>query len=193
MSNGKTCAAELKMKPRSLSCERKKSGSSCYLEVTPSGCENGCKVKYVGASDPYGPVNVRSSMVTIYGPSANYANLNCSSNWKVYFDDDQNTKYDCNGGQINSSSSKSVSSSSANKTPKLISCKKKNWDSYYSSNRALEIKAENCEKGCTINMQGSERNKVYTDIIYNSTTIWDFSQKNYDVWLNDGVKMSCSF
>ena len=182
MSNGKTCAAELKMKPRSLSCARKKSGGSCYLEVTPSGCENGCKVKYVGAADPYGPVDVRSYMVTIYGPNVNYANLNCSSNWNVYFEDDETTKFDCSGQQGGVSSSSSANSSSSSSTKRTISCSL--------SGKSLTINVTGCDNGCSVYYKGSGTHGPYDITSYRTFNV---GGNGYDVYFKDAesIKSHC--
>lgn len=179
--SGKSCTAELKMKPRSLSCERKKSyGGSCYLEVTPSGCENGCKVKYVGASSPYGPVDVRNSMKTIYGPNNNSsAHLDCSSNWKVFFEDDTNKKYDCGTGVSSSSSAKSSSSSavsSSSTANRTISC---------SLNQGkLTVNATGCNNGCKFYYKGKGNEKGPYDINTDPKP-YDVHGDGYDVYFAD--------
>ena len=172
------CSDDIVIAPRSLECVTKKSGNSCYLEVFPSGCDYGCKVKYVGAADPHGPVDVTNSMKTIYGSSGNSASLSCASYWKVYFDGEEGSTIDCNRDQLPPS-------------PKLISCTKKKWKEGKNS-RYLEIKAENCEGGCTLNLKRQDNGYTWTESITNSGTVTGLGGQNYDVWLNDGVKMSCN-
>lgn len=184
MSNGKTCAAELKMKPRSLSCARKMSnGGSCYLEVTPFGCENGCKVKYVGAADPYGPENIYTRAITLSGQ---YGRLSCESYWRVYFEDDPDTKFDCSGqqGGVSSSSSAKSSSSSAGNKPRLKSCSR--------SGTSLSVVAEGCENGCTVHYQYPGRDEHTANITSNTGKITLPFNGNYNVWINGSDKRSCN-
>ncbi len=178
-AKGNDCSDDIVIAPRSLECVTKKSGNSCYLEVFPSGCDYGCKVKYVGSADPHGPVDVTNSMKTIYGSRGNTASLSCASYWKVYFDGEEGSTIDCNRDQLPPS-------------PKLISCTKKKWNEGKYS-RYLEIKAENCEGGCTLNLKRQDNDYTWTESITNSGTVTGLGGQNYDVWFDGGTRMPCSY
>ena len=75
-------------------------------------------------------------------------------------------------------------------SPKLISCIKKNWDR---SDRYLEITAENCEAGCTLNLYRWDNRYSFTKQVFNSKKITDLNGQNYDVWFDGGERLTCSF
>ena len=184
------CYDDIVVQPRSLECVKKKSGNNCYLEVTPSGCDKGCRVHYTDGYYAYGPVDVNNSLKTInstYGGSK----LSCKSYWDVYFADGHKTRYNCNDGQVNSSSSMSVSSSSsaksssssAGKQPKLKSCSR--------SGKNLNVVTEGCENGCTVHYQYSNMTEHVTDITANTASIYTGYDVDYKVWLAGGSKINC--
>lgn len=168
--SGKFCRAELKVKQRSLTCSMTKQNNSsyCYLAVSSSGCENGCRVKFIGSKSAYGPVDFKNSTNIYSSKGGSTANLSCDSYWKVYFDDEENTKYGCAG---------------------VYSCKKKNWNK---SSRYLEIKAQGCEDGCSLYYKKKYVGTQSSIPITNSGMVTNLEKTDYNVWLDGGPEMSCN-
>ncbi|MBQ3715735.1 MAG: hypothetical protein II892_09185 [Fibrobacter sp.] len=136
------------------------------LYVTATGCAERCTATYQNVDYP----SYTGSIEIINGSGS--VEKSSQYRYQVYF-----------SGDTQKEMCEKVS-------PKLISCIKKNWDR---SDRYLEITAENCEAGCTLNLYRWDNRYSFTKQVFNSKKITDLNGQNYDVWFDGGEKLTCSF